>query len=160
MFTHAIPCFPPLADNFLITEAPPRQLVRLRKDELCRLYTTAGLTDDAELLTKHEIVDCIIAARDDLASLPPSSPPGAADSGSSDYSSDGGNVAGGEETDFAARYRNGLSRRNTYHTITASRPLPRDRCYSLPQVQQQPSRVSANRMVRTGSLPTVPPPPR
>ncbi|KAI0689437.1 hypothetical protein BC835DRAFT_1369050 [Cytidiella melzeri] len=146
------------SDNYLIHEAPPRHLVRLRKDELVRLYSAAGLTEDAELLTKHEIVDCIVAARDDLASLPPSSPPGAADSGSSDYSSDGGNVAGGEETDFSARYRTGLARRNTYNALSRPtiRSLPVDRCYSLPQMQQQPSRAPAARMVRTGSMQTAP----
>lgn len=101
------------ADNYLISEAPPRALLRLKKDELVRLYGAAGLTEDAELLTKHDIVDCLVAARDDLASLPPSSPPGLPDSGSSDYSSDGGNVAGGEETDFGSRSRNGLRRRAT-----------------------------------------------
>ncbi|KAI0345412.1 hypothetical protein BDW22DRAFT_1354345 [Trametopsis cervina] len=143
------------SDNFLIHEALPRQLLRLRKDELVRLYSAAGLTEDAELLTKPEIVDCLIAARDDLASLPPSSPPGAGDSGSSDYSSDGGNAAGGEETDFTSRYRNGLTRRSTYNDLgrPSVRPLAADRCYSLPQIQQQQhSRFGPTRMVRTGSL--------
>ena len=87
-------------------------MLRLRKDELVRLYTAAGLPDDAELLTKNEIVDCIIAARDDVAELPPSSP-GVADSASSDYSSDGGNVAGGEETDFGGQFKNVLKRSAT-----------------------------------------------
>ncbi|THH29084.1 hypothetical protein EUX98_g5106 [Antrodiella citrinella] len=89
--------------TYLIGEAAPRELLRQRKDQLVRLYQLAGLTEDAELLTKHEIVDSIVAARDELAPLPPSSPPGAMDSGSSDYSSDGGNVAGGEETDFGRK---------------------------------------------------------
>lgn len=57
----------------------------MRKDDLVRLYGLAGLTDDAETLTKSDIVEAIISARDDLASLPPSSPLGR---GSSDYSSD------------------------------------------------------------------------
>lgn len=126
---------PPIADNYLIAEAPSRQLLRLRKDELVRLYGAAGLTEDAELLTKHEIVDCIVAARDDLASLPPSSPPGLPDSGSSDYSSDGGNVAGGEETDFGNRLRNGLRRRVTVHEMGRhiQRPAP-ERSFSLGEV--------------------------
>ncbi|EPS95171.1 hypothetical protein FOMPIDRAFT_1025916 [Fomitopsis schrenkii] len=125
------------SDNYLINEAHPRQLLRLRKDELVRLYIAAGLADDAELFTKPEIVDSIIAARDDVAELPPSSPPTAYDSGSSDYSSDGGNVAGGEETDYTRRSRNGLRRRATMadtdmnHT---SRPRPADRCISLGQI--------------------------
>lgn len=128
---------PFIADNYLINEAHPRQLLRLRKDELVRLYIAAGLADDAELFTKPEIVDSIIAARDDVAELPPSSPPTAYDSGSSDYSSDGGNVAGGEETDYTRRSRNGLRRRATMadtdmnHT---SRPRPADRCISLGQI--------------------------
>lgn len=125
-----------VADNYLINAAEARQLLRLRKDELVRLYAAAGLTEDAELLTKHEIVDCIMAARDDLASLPPSSPPGAGDSGSSDYSSDGGNIAGGEETDFSARFRPGLRRRATLHVLGPSKGRPlADRCYSLPQME-------------------------
>ncbi|OBZ65718.1 Mitogen-activated protein kinase kinase kinase 12 [Grifola frondosa] len=115
------------SDSHLIHEAPPRQLLRLRKDELVRLYAAAGLTEDAELFTKHEIVDCIIAARDEVAELPPSSP-GVADSNSSDYSSDGGNVAGGEETDFNNRFRNGLRRRATVHDLShASRRHAPDR---------------------------------
>lgn len=127
-----------IADAFLINEAPRRQLLRLRKDDLVRLYAAAGLTEDAELLTKPEIVDCIVDSRDDIASLPPSSPPEAGSSGSSDYSSDGGNVAGGEETDIGNRFRNGLARRNTIHDLGRRnrRPLPSDRCYSLPQLQQ------------------------
>ena len=126
-----------VADNYLLNAAEPRQLLRLRKDELVRLYAAAGLTDDAELLTKNEIVDHIMAARDDLASLPPSSPPGAGDSGSSDYSSDGGNVAGGEETDFGTRFRQGLNRRATLHEIgrPKRRPIMADRCFSLPQAE-------------------------
>jgi mitogen-activated protein kinase kinase kinase 13 len=130
-----------IADNYLINEAPPRRLLRLRKDELVRLYSAAGLAEDAELLTKHEIIDCLITARDDIASLPPSSPPDAGGSGSSDYSSDGGNIAGGEETDFAHRFRNGLTRRNTMLDLgrRARRP-PNDRCYTLPTIQTNPDR--------------------
>ncbi|KAH9846082.1 hypothetical protein C2E23DRAFT_789657 [Lenzites betulinus] len=125
------------SDNYLINEAPSRRLLRLRKDELVRLYEAAGLTEDAELLTKPEIVDCIIAARDDVADLPPSSP-GVADSGSSDYSSDGGNVAGGEETDFGHRFRNGLRRRATLHDLgkTSRKHMP-DRCLSMSHIEHQ-----------------------
>jgi hypothetical protein len=65
-----------------------------------RLYIAAGLSDDAETLTKSEIIDAIVAARDDIAELPPSSPPGRGDDNSSEYSSDDGNVAGDEETDI------------------------------------------------------------
>lgn len=128
------------ADNYLINSAEPRQLLRLRKDELVRLYATAGLTEDAELLTKHEIVECLVAARDDIASLPPSSPPGAGDSGSSDYSSDGGNVAGGEETDFSTRSRHFLRRRVTLHDVgrPKQRGVSNDRYFSLTQMDDVP----------------------
>ncbi|KAF9469339.1 hypothetical protein BDZ94DRAFT_1293737 [Collybia nuda] len=88
-------------DDHLINSAQPKQLSRLRKVDLIRLYELVGLSDDAEALTKSEIVDAIISARDDLAELPPSSPPGRGDGNSSDYcSSDDGNVAGDEETDI------------------------------------------------------------
>ncbi|KAI0636513.1 hypothetical protein C8Q77DRAFT_1188904 [Trametes polyzona] len=130
------------SDSYLINEAPSRRLLRLRKDELVRLYEAAGLTEDAELLTKPEIVDCIIAARDDVADLPPSSP-GVGDSGSSDYSSDGGNVAGGEETDFGNRFRNGIRRRATLHDLgRASRKHMPDRCFSMSHIQHQAGNLS------------------
>ncbi|KAL1947947.1 hypothetical protein VTO73DRAFT_13671 [Trametes versicolor] len=131
------------SDSYLINDAPSRQLLRLRKDELVRLYEAAGLTEDADLLTKPEIVDCIIAARDDVADLPPSSP-GVADSGSSDYSSDGGgNVAGGEETDFGHRFRNGLRRRATLHDLgrTSRNPRP-DRCLSMSHIQHHATNLT------------------
>ncbi|TEB19378.1 hypothetical protein FA13DRAFT_1718866, partial [Coprinellus micaceus] len=60
--------------------------------ELVRLYRVGGLPEDPELLTKAEIIEVIIEARDEeTASLPPSSPPGRTDAASSDYSSDDGN---------------------------------------------------------------------
>lgn len=127
----------PIADEFLINEASLGQLKRRRKDELIRLYTAAGLSDDVHHLTKLELAEAIIAVRDDIASLPPSSPPGR-DLNSSDYSSDDGNAAGGEETDIG-RYRapQGLRRRatvNLVHTNQAnSRPL-KTRSLSLGQI--------------------------
>lgn len=120
----------------------------MRKDELVRLYAAAGLPEDAELLTKNEIVDCVMAARDDVAELPPSSPSGVADSASSDYSSDGGNVAGGEETDFGLRVKNGLKRRATVNGITrAPRRWATDRSFSVNNIDQQcyPSSSSGKR---------------
>lgn len=106
-----------LADDHLLTTAPARQLLRLRKDELVYLYTTAGLIPPSsfESLTKPEIVDAIIAARDDneagdedLVELPPSSPRAGSECSSEgegpeeDEEEDGdGNVAGGEETDVS-----------------------------------------------------------
>ena len=151
LLMHCSPCLS--ADNYLINEAPPRRLLRLRKDELVRLYAAAGLTDDAELLTKPEIVDCIIAARDDVADLPPSSP-GVADSGSSDYSSDGGNVAGGEETDFSCRFRNGVRRRATLHDIgrVTRRHLP-DRSLSMSHIERSAGEVSPTQGKRSRGLP-------
>ncbi|TFK76195.1 hypothetical protein BDN72DRAFT_784825 [Pluteus cervinus] len=86
-------------DDYLLNSAPTRQLQRLRKDELARLFATAGLTDDPDDLTKLELAEAIINARDDEISVPPSSPPGPTDGNSSGYSSDEGNVAGDEETD-------------------------------------------------------------
>ena len=129
------------ADNYLINEAPSQRLLRFRKDELVRLYAAAGLTEDAELLTKPEIVDSIIAARDDVADLPPSSP-GVA-SGSSDYSSDGGNVAGGEETDFTHRFRNGIRRRATVNGLgRISRRDAPDRSLSMSHIERSISEGS------------------
>ncbi|KAI0723780.1 hypothetical protein C8T65DRAFT_627408 [Cerioporus squamosus] len=141
------------SDNYLIDEAPRRRLLRLRKDELVRLYAAAGLTEDAELLTKPEIVDCIIAARDDVADLPPSSP-GVA-SGSSDYSSDGGNVAGGEETDFGNRFRNGLRRRATVHDLgRASRKHMPDRSLSMSHIERTGCEHSPTAGKRRRGLPS------
>ncbi|KAH9950241.1 hypothetical protein B0H21DRAFT_562937 [Amylocystis lapponica] len=138
------------SDNYLINEALPRQLLRLRKDELVRLYVAAGLSEDAELLTKHEIVDCMIAARDDIADLPPSSP-GVASSVSSDYSSDGGNVAGGEETDFGGR---SLRRRATVGEMNPSaRPTGTGRSLSLGQLENG---YSMNKKTRFGEASNSP----
>ena len=92
-----------IADEFLINEASTRQLLRLRKDELVRLYSTAGLSNDTESLTKPELVDAIVSARDDVSSLPPPSSPGR-DGNSSEFSSDDGNIAGDEETDVGTKY--------------------------------------------------------
>jgi hypothetical protein len=87
------------ADDYLLRFASTKTLARLRKPDLVRLYDLAGLPDEAELLTKHEIIDCLIGAREDQASLPPSSPIPRGDGSSSGSLSDDGNVAGGEETD-------------------------------------------------------------
>lgn len=127
----------PIADEFLINEASLSQLKRRRKDELIRLYNAAGLSDDVHNLTKLELSEAIIAARDDVASLPPSSP--GRDLNSSDYSSDDGNAAGGEETDFGCRYRvaPGLRRRatvNLVQTNQANSRLLKTRSLSLGQI--------------------------
>lgn len=129
------------SDEYLISEAPPRQLLRLRKDELVRLYNAAGLVDDPDSFTKPELVEAIVAARDDVASLPPSSPPARPDSISSDYSSDDGNVAGDEETDIGVKYRApfGLRRRATVNCMSnvdaralKARSLSMGQCNVLP----------------------------
>lgn len=96
------------ADEFLINEAESRQLNRLRKDELARLHTLAGLTT-TEDMTKSELVNGLISARVDAEEVPPSSP-----SGKTDYSSDEGHYGGGEETDVA----NGPSKTNLRRRAT------------------------------------------
>jgi hypothetical protein len=73
------------------------------------LYDLAGLTENADTLTKSDIIDAIVNARDDDASVPPSSPLGRADGVSSEYSSDDGNMAGDEGTDFAGPRRGPLA---------------------------------------------------
>lgn len=89
------------------------------------MYDQAGLTDNADTLTKSDIIDAIINARDDFASVPPSSPLGRADA-SSEYSSDDGNVAGDEESDFAGPRRgpheSPLRRRVTLNDLGKSTP--------------------------------------
>ena len=113
-----------------------KELLRLRKDALVRLYTCAGLSDDFDALKKHELAEAVISARDDIADLPPSSPSGCT---SSDGSSDDGHFGGGEETDVSHRFRpaaaNGLRRRVTVHNVLA-----------------QPTRVRAGRTTSLGQL--------
>ncbi|KAJ7172240.1 hypothetical protein C8R46DRAFT_141603 [Mycena filopes] len=107
--------------DHLINVATAKELQRLRKDYLIRLYTSAGLSDDADALTKTEIIDSIVAARDDVADLPPSSPRG----GSSDERE---NDADEEEVTHTptpaarSRYANGLRRRAT---VTETNGIPR-----------------------------------
>lgn len=111
-----------IADDYLISSAPSRVLSRMRKDDLTRLYTLAGLTDDTESFTKSDIVEAIIAAREDVASLPPSSPLGRG-AGSSDYSSDDAIIPDEEATPMPPTY---LRRRVTITDVGAGssrRPL-------------------------------------
>lgn len=142
-----------IAEDYLINAAPPQQLARLRKEHLIRLYTASGLfTDDAGSLTKKEIVEAIMAAREEVASLPPSSPPGR--DGSSEYSSDDGNAAGGEETDFAPRPSgsNGLRRRATMNNVGAVSARPsKGRSYSLGNIEPATSPSHARRSLRNSS---------
>lgn len=130
-------------------------MLRLRKDELVRLYSAAGLSEDAEYLTKSDLAESIISARDDVASVPPSSPSGFT---SSDGSSDDGHFAGGEETDAGARFRpgsgsNGLRRRVTVQNmspVVRGRPSNASRTVSLGQIDNailnSRSKIKNNRL--------------
>lgn len=102
-------------DDHLINSAPPKQLSRLRKCDLIRLYTLAGLSDGADSLTKSELVEAIISARDDFPELPPSSPPAKGDNFSDYCSSDDGNMAGDEETDIGGANAASSSSRHPTH---------------------------------------------
>ncbi|KAF5331125.1 hypothetical protein D9619_005371 [Psilocybe cf. subviscida] len=118
------------SDSYLINFASASRLGRLLKADLIRLYHLLGLPDDAELLTKAEIVECVINARDDIASVPPSSPQGGTTvATSSEGSSDEGRLADEEEVDDLP-VRNGpsgsqLRRRVSHQEVTKSpmRPL-------------------------------------
>ena len=127
-----------VAVDYFVNQAATRELFRLRKSRLQELHRSAGLSEDPETLTKQEIVDAIISARDELAELPPSSPYGR--DNSSECSSDDGNIAGGEETDAGSRHRShpaGLRRHVTVHDVghTPNRPPapapPQGRSFSL-----------------------------
>ncbi|KAF9651529.1 hypothetical protein BDM02DRAFT_3267146 [Thelephora ganbajun] len=124
------------SNEYYLNEASIKELLRLRKDALVRLYTSAGLSDDSDALTKHDLAEAIISARNDILDLPPSSPSGCT---SSDGSSDDGHFGGGEETDVSHRFRsaatNGLRRRVTVHNIVA-----------------QPTRNKAGRTISLGQL--------
>jgi mitogen-activated protein kinase kinase kinase 13 len=143
-----------VADEYLVHEAPSRQLLRLRKDELVDLYTAATLAGDADVLTKQEIVDAIISSRDGVAELPPSSRSGFGDGPSSGYSSDEGNAEGDEETDRAAAKSSPnlptLRRRATVNdsprTITRLAP---NRSVSLGSVLPHPRSAESRRATRT-----------
>ncbi|KAF7974846.1 hypothetical protein HWV62_11225 [Athelia sp. TMB] len=161
------------SEHYLINTAGPRQLLRLRKDQLIEVYTSAGLTPPSsfESLTKPEIVEAIVAAReatdddpddsdgpDESIDLPPSSP-----RGGSEYSSDGevgdeqddGNVAGGEETDAVGSWKrprggnNLLRRRATVNDFGSGsgRPL---KGRSLSMGQMGPSSISSKAKLGRG----------
>jgi hypothetical protein len=108
-----------IADDYLISSAPSRVLKRLNKPELLRLYYLAGLADDAALWKKPEIIYAIINAREDIASLPRSSPPGR--EGSSDYSSD--DVMPSEDEESTPRYLKRRVTTNNIEHVNNSRPL-------------------------------------
>lgn len=128
----------PPADEYYLNDASIKELLRLRKDALVRLYTYAGLSDDFDALTKHDLAEAIISARDDIVDLPPSSPSGCT---SSDGSSDDGHFGGGEETDVNHRFRpaatNGLRRRVTVHDMVAQPTRRAGRTISLGQLDKE-----------------------
>ncbi|KAG6868692.1 hypothetical protein C0993_011922 [Termitomyces sp. T159_Od127] len=136
-----------IADDYLVNSAQPRQLGRLRKDVLIRLYHLVDLSDDPEAMTKADIISAIIAAREeDYASLPPSSPPGRGDGFSSEgASSDDGNEAGDEETDAGivaskSRFVNGsgLRRRVTMGEVKDGKRNMKGRSLSMEHFLPQP----------------------
>ncbi|KAJ7583003.1 hypothetical protein C8J56DRAFT_1028895 [Mycena floridula] len=129
-------------DDYLINSAQPQQLLRLRKDELVRLYTLAGLSDDADALTKSDIVDNIVSARDDLASLPPSSPTGRGDGNSSDFSSDDGNPIDDNDP-LAIPPHFSLRRRATTNDVSKKRPVAKSRSLSMGQILEHPTASSS-----------------
>ena len=59
------------ANEYYRNDASMRELLGLRKVALVRLYTRAGLSDDFHALTKHELANAIISARDEVVDLPP-----------------------------------------------------------------------------------------
>lgn len=128
----------------MINSAPPKQLSRLRKNDLIRLYTLAGLSDDADSLTKSELVDAIVSARDDFPEFPPSSPPGRGDNSSDYCSSDDGNMAGDEETDIG-----GINAASSSCHPTQMGPRRRA---TLGEVRKSKSRLSKGRSVSMGHL--------
>lgn len=145
-------------DEYLLNSATARQLFRLRKCDLIRLYSLSGLSDDAESMNKSDIISAMVSARDDIADLPPSSPLGPA---SSEYSSDEGNVAGDEETDAGVSMdrANGsnLRRRATVGDVTKMCAKPvKGRSTSMDQLgPHKANGILANRKT-TGKLPCVP----
>ena len=143
-FASFIPDFP--AEEYYLNDANVKELLRLRKDALVRLYTSAGLSDDFDALTKHDLAEAIISARDDIADLPPSSPSGCT---SSDGSSDDGHFGGGEETDVSHRFRppapTGLRRRVTVHNVLAQSTRNRaGRTTSLGQLDKEQFNTKLN----------------
>ncbi|KAG5352341.1 hypothetical protein C0989_002723 [Termitomyces sp. Mn162] len=143
-------------DDYLVNSAQSKELFRLRKDVLIRLYHLADLSDDPEPMTKSDIISAIIVAREeDYASLPPSSPPGRGDGFSSEgASSDDGNEAGDEETDAGidhnvaskSRLLNGssLRRRATMGEVKNSKQTLKGRSLSMEHLLPQPMLYQKN----------------
>ncbi|KAJ7047077.1 hypothetical protein C8F04DRAFT_938396 [Mycena alexandri] len=139
-------------EDHLINVASAKELQRLRKDYLIRLYTSAGLSDDADVLTKTEIIDSIVAARDDVADLPPSSPRG----GSSDERE---NDADEEEVTHTptpagrSRYTNGLRRRATVNESNGAIPRPgKGRSLSMGHLLNNPAVIDPSTVASGSNL--------
>lgn len=138
------------ADDYLLFNAPTSELQRLRKDNLIRLYYLAGLADDPDNLTKSELVDGIVSERDqrdELASLPPSSP-----TGRSEYSSDEGNTIDTEDdAALLATPRPGpsafsLRRRATTNEVSRSAGRPaKSRSLSMGHLLENPAVAGISR---------------
>ncbi|KAJ7709587.1 hypothetical protein B0H17DRAFT_1324489 [Mycena rosella] len=109
-------------DDYLVSVASAKELQRLRKDHLVRLYISAGLSDEADTLTKTEIIDSIVSAREDVADLPPSSPRGAS---SDEQENDADEDEVHTPTPAArSRYTNNLRRRATVNEMDRLRSRP------------------------------------
>ncbi|KAF7311471.1 Protein kinase domain-containing protein [Mycena kentingensis (nom. inval.)] len=127
-------------DHHLIHFAPVKELQRLRKDVLVRLYSSAGLSDDAESWTKGEIVDALLAAREETVELPPSSPRGASsDEFENDVNDDDDDVLQTPTPALRSRLANGLRRRATVNESVAltSRPS-KSRSLSMGHILNNP----------------------
>jgi hypothetical protein len=90
-----------------------------------------GLTGDAELLTKPDIVEAIVAAREESPRVPPST----RSSSSRLSDSDDGNAAGGEETDYVTSKSRSdfipIRRRATVNEVRTKSRLPQKRSVSM-----------------------------
>jgi len=104
-----------VGDDHFLHFATPERLGRLKKSDLMRLYTIAGLADDPELFTKHELIESLILAREDDAFFasfvvdPSLSLVDRSGESSSGSLTNDGNIAGGKETDEATNGYKGLN---------------------------------------------------
>ncbi|KAJ7632868.1 hypothetical protein FB45DRAFT_978506 [Roridomyces roridus] len=129
-------------DDHLIHFASAKELQRLRKDHLVQLYISAGLSDEAEALTKSEIIDFIVSARDDVVDFPPSSPRGPS-SDEQDNDADEDEVHS-PTLPGRVRYTQGLRRRATVTETDRLRSRPsKGRSFSMGNLLA-PSDIESN----------------
>ena len=115
------------------------------------LYSSAGLRDDADSLTKQELADAIVAARDVAGTAPPSSPPAAADGNSTEASSDEGNQAGDEQSAFTRRPGT-VRRRATVNELGKGGPRPaQNRSVSMGSSTPRPKSSENKKATRASS---------